>query len=75
MRHRPWVLLGIALVALAWLASEEIQHSYYQSRFVSEYASHLTYDLIDAPSDRVIYPVYGPFDHRYGYTADRKSVV
>ncbi|WP_022962851.1 transglycosylase domain-containing protein [Halopseudomonas pelagia] len=69
MRHRPWLLLGIALVALAWLASEEIQHSYYQSRFVSEYASQLTYELMDGPSERVIYPEYGPFDHRYGYTA------
>ncbi len=69
MRHRPWVLLGIALVALAWLASEEIQHSYYQSRFVSEYASQLTYELLDGPTERVIYPEYGPFDHRYGYTA------
>jgi hypothetical protein len=29
MRHRPWLLLGILLVALALLVSEEIQHSYY----------------------------------------------
>ncbi|MFO7704594.1 MAG: transglycosylase domain-containing protein, partial [Halopseudomonas sp.] len=69
MRHRPWLLLGIALVALALLVSEEIQHSYYQSRFVSEYASQLTYELVDGPTEQVIYPEYGPFDQRYGYTA------
>jgi membrane peptidoglycan carboxypeptidase len=68
MRHRPWLLLGILLVALALLISEEIQHSYYQSRFVSEYASQLTYELTDSPSEKVIYPEYGPFDWRYGYT-------
>ncbi len=69
MRHRPWLLLGILVVALAWLASEEIQHSYYQSRFVSDYAAQLSHELLDGPSDRVIYPEYGPFDQRYGYTA------
>lgn len=69
MRHRPWLLLGIAVVALAWLVSEEVQHSYYQSRFVSKYASQLTYELAGGVSDKVVYPEQGPFDERYGYTA------
>lgn len=68
MRHRPWLLLGVALVALAWLISTEIQHSYYQSRLISHYAADLTYDLGEGASDQVTYPEHGPFDQRYGYT-------
>ncbi|MBL4833794.1 MAG: penicillin-binding protein [Pseudomonas sp.] len=68
MRHRPWLLLVVASGALAWLISEEIQTSFYQSRFISQYADGLDFELGEGATERVSYPEYGPFDVRYGYS-------
>lgn len=64
----PLAFAAVASGALAWLICEEIQHSYYQSRFISEYAADLEFDLAEGSTEQVIYPQYGPFDQRYGYT-------
>ena len=69
MRARPWILLLCALLALGWLVSQEIEHSFYQSHFISRYAAQLNYDRVQSSSARVHYPEQGPFNQRLGYTA------
>ena len=61
-------LLVILVLATAYLVEFEVRTSYYQSYFLHKYATKLTYQLRDYPSDAVIYPKYGPFDDRHGYS-------
>ncbi|WP_240778860.1 transglycosylase domain-containing protein [Shewanella sp. SNU WT4] len=61
-------LLFLLLLALSALVFFEVTTSHYQSQFIHKFATRLTYEVQDKPSDNVIYPSYGPFDHRHGYT-------
>ena len=70
-RRRAWrivgilvVLLGVAFVALAWF---EARNSILQARELSGYARGLRYAVADGPSDAIVFPNDGPFDHRLGY--------
>lgn len=62
-----WLLI-IFILATAYLVEFEVRTSYYQSYFLHQYATKLTYQLRDYRSDAVIYPKYGPFDDRHGYS-------
>ncbi|MFC4655972.1 transglycosylase domain-containing protein [Rheinheimera marina] len=63
----PWLFLLLLLSAAA-LVAYELHTAHYQSTEITKYAKKLTYQLKDGPTDQVIYPVSGPFDHRLGYS-------
>ncbi|MGL5392489.1 MAG: transglycosylase domain-containing protein, partial [Shewanella sp.] len=65
---RAWLLFFILILCLVILIGQEIKTSYYQSKYLHQYAKTLTYDLKNAPTQSVIYPSYGPFDERHGYS-------
>ncbi|QSX31727.1 penicillin-binding protein [Shewanella cyperi] len=67
-RGRVWLLFFTLLLCLAVLIAQEIQTSYYQAKYLSRYASELTYELKPEPTQAVSYPDYGPFDERHGYS-------
>lgn len=67
-------LLFVFILATAYLIEFEVRTSYYQSHFLHKYATQLTYQLRDYPSDAVIYPKYGPFDDRHGYSQLPKKI-
>ncbi|GAA3970572.1 transglycosylase domain-containing protein [Allohahella marinimesophila] len=57
-------LLCIGIVGLAWF---EARTSWLQARLLPDYARSLSFDLEEGPSDRIRFPVQGPFDQRLGY--------
>ncbi|MCH1931690.1 transglycosylase domain-containing protein [Shewanella sp. A25] len=66
-----WFLFFVFIVLAAvasWLIWQEVQTSKYQAKYIHQYAKTLTYDLKNAPTDSIIYPSYGPFDERHGYS-------
>ncbi|MCG9962518.1 transglycosylase domain-containing protein [Shewanella cutis] len=67
-KGRAWFLLFILVFCLAILIGQEIKTSYYQSKYIHQYAKTLTYKLKNEPTQSVIYPSYGPFDERHGYS-------
>jgi membrane peptidoglycan carboxypeptidase len=61
----PLAVLALLLVpALVW----ELKTSTLQSRWLSDVASEVWYELHEGPSDRIRFPAAGPFDQRMGYT-------
>ena len=67
-RSKAGWLFIVLLLATAYLIEFEVRTSYYQSYFLHQYATKLTYKVRDYRSDAVIYPKYGPFDDRHGYS-------
>ncbi|MGL4447183.1 MAG: transglycosylase domain-containing protein [Shewanella sp.] len=65
---RAWLLFFILILCLVILIGQEVKTSYYQSKYLHQYAKTLTYELKNAPTQSVIYPSYGPFDERHGYS-------
>ncbi|NCO71700.1 MULTISPECIES: transglycosylase domain-containing protein [Shewanella] len=74
-RSKAGWLLIVLLLATAYLVEFEVRTSYYQSYFLHQYASKLTYKTRDYRSDAVIYPQYGPFDERHGYSQLPKKIA
>ncbi|TKC86838.1 glycosyl transferase family 51 [Trinickia terrae] len=71
-RRVKWILLLLAAVLIgiaAHFIDIEIETSRLQSRYLSGLARNLTYSVERGPSDRIRYPVSGPYDVRLGYTA------
>lgn len=62
------LVLFILLLIVAAAGAYEVKTSHFQSRFLHEYAKTLTYQQVPFESDKVIYPKYGPFDNRHGYS-------
>ena len=56
-----WVLLFVAL-------GYELKTSYLQSLYLSRVATRATYHVEKGPNPNAIFPTYGPFDQRLGYT-------
>lgn len=67
-KGRVWFLVFILVFCLAILIGQEVKTSYYQSKYIHQYAKTLTYTLENQPTQSVIYPSYGPFDERHGYS-------
>jgi membrane peptidoglycan carboxypeptidase len=61
------LLLVIFMLALALLIALEVKTSFYQAKFLHQYANSLTYRLQTGATTEVVYPQYGPFDERHGY--------
>ena len=67
-KGRAWFLFFILILCLAILIGQEIKTSFYQAKYINQYAQKLTYELRSEPTSSVIYPSYGPFDERHGYS-------
>lgn len=65
---RAWFLFFILILCVAILIGQEIKTSFYQAKYVNQYAQKLTYELKSEPTSSIIYPSYGPFDERHGYS-------
>ena len=68
MRLRIWLVLGFLSLTLVCVAGFEFRYAWFQSQWVSEYASRLHYQLGDGPSDAIRFPAAGPFNQRLGYS-------
>lgn len=68
-RFWRWLAFGMLLALLGGLLWLEAQSSFLQSRFLSAFASGLTYHLGDGANQTPVYPTQGPFDERLGYVA------
>ncbi|GGP70131.1 glycosyl transferase [Shewanella algicola] len=73
-KSKAGILWVILILATAYLLEFEVRTSYYQSHFLHQYASKLTYKKRDYRSNAVIYPEYGPFDDRHGYSQLPKKI-
>ncbi|MGB5446505.1 MAG: transglycosylase domain-containing protein, partial [Psychromonas sp.] len=68
-RRRPrWIFFALLFSAIAIFIEFEVRTSYYQAKLLNVYSNQLTYQVVQSATDNVIYPKYGPFDLRYGYT-------
>ena len=62
-------LLGAALAAAVGVAlGYEIRTSGLEARLLPRYTAKLSYELASGPSDSIVFPQAGPFDHRRGYS-------
>ena len=74
VRKTSWLKISIytlglgVLSALAAALVYEVRTSTLQARFASHYAKALRFDVNPGASEAVIYPAFGPFDQRLGYT-------
>lgn len=60
------VLLG-TVVAIAWLAHDEMRHSRWQARWLAEFAAPITYHVAPGSAREPLPPDQGPYDIRLGY--------
>ncbi|MCT7943799.1 transglycosylase domain-containing protein [Shewanella septentrionalis] len=67
-KGRVWFLFFILICCIALLIGLEVKTSFYQAKYINQHAKTLTYELDNSPSTAVIYPSYGPFDERHGYS-------
>ena len=68
MRLRFWLILGCLSLILVGLAGFESRYAWFQSNWVSEYASRLHYQMDDGQSAAIRFPEAGPFNQRLGYS-------
>ncbi|MDR5906155.1 transglycosylase domain-containing protein [Franzmannia qiaohouensis] len=68
LRNTLLIALALVSVSLATLLVAEARTSHFQAQELSRYAGTLTYTLSPGPSERIVFPQYGPFDIRLGYT-------
>lgn len=66
-RWKLWILWILVSVLVCIPIRYEIQTSHFQSRFLSEYAEKLSYDVGPGPSENIVFPKNGPFNKRRGY--------
>src|SRR5262252_6633076 len=61
--------VAIALLALiGWGLASESRTSYLQSRIFSRFARETSFSVEPGPSETVVFPKWGPYDERLGYT-------
>lgn len=64
---RPWVVTLLSFAGFASLVAVEMHTAYLQSRWLSHYASKLTWDMVDGACDKPMPALAGPYDVRLGY--------
>ena len=61
--------VAIALLALTgWGLASEARTSYLQSRIFSHFARETSFSVEPGPSETIVFPKWGPYDERLGYT-------
>lgn len=68
MRLRIWIVLGLILLIVVAALGLELRYAWLQSRWISEYAQRLTYQVGEGESDAIRFPEAGPFNARLGYS-------
>ncbi len=67
-RRRLCLLIALLALALGLILYQEAESSRLQASMISKKAQELSYALVKGPSDRIEFPVHGPFDRRLGYS-------
>ena len=61
--------VAIALLALiGWGLANEARTSYLQSQIFSHFARETSFSVEPGPSETIVFPKWGPYDERLGYT-------
>ena len=68
MRLRIWLVVGVVSLMLFCVAGFEFRYAWFQSQWISDYASRLHYQLGDGESEAIRFPEAGPFNQRLGYS-------
>ncbi len=66
-RWRLWVWGMFLLLALGAGVWNEMNTSFWQSYYLSQYAEKLSYTVEPGPSREIVFPKYGPFNTQRGY--------
>jgi membrane peptidoglycan carboxypeptidase len=61
-------LIALLALSLGLILYQEAESSRLQASMISKKAQELSYALVKGPSDRIEFPVHGPFDRRLGYS-------
>src|SRR5690554_4907147 len=69
MRLRIWIVIGVVSLMLICVAGFEFRYAWLQSKWISDYASQLHYQVDDGESEAIRFPDAGPFNQRLGYSA------
>jgi membrane peptidoglycan carboxypeptidase len=64
--HARWRAVAIAVFECLLLA--EARTSYLQSRLLSLWTAHMTFEVRPGPNNTIRFPQWGPYDERLGYT-------
>src|SRR5262249_33250163 len=69
-RHRGPSLGGrnCRIALIGWGLASEARTSYLQSRIFSHFAREASFSVEPGPSETIIFPKWGPYDERLGYT-------
>ena len=68
VRLARWgVVLG-GIASLGWGLIAEARTSYLQSRLLSRWTAHMTFEVRPGPNNTIRFPQWGPYDERLGYT-------
>ena len=68
VRLARWgVVLG-GIASLGWGLIAEARTSYLQSRLLSLWTAHMTFEVRPGPNNTIRFPQWGPYDERLGYT-------
>lgn len=67
-RRRLCLLIALLALSLGLILYQEAESSRLQASMISKKAQELSYALVKGPSDRIEFPVHGPFDRRLGYS-------
>lgn len=62
-----WLMFGLALLLVAGFAAYELIASPLQAMVLADYARRLNYRSASGASDRIRFPLAGPYDTRLGY--------
>lgn len=62
------------LLLLAYMGWRELKTSRWQASYLSKIASEATFNVQDGPSESIVFPRFGPYDERLGYTKIPKMI-
>jgi membrane peptidoglycan carboxypeptidase len=63
-----WAVALAVLALLGWGLASEARTSYLQSRIFSHFAREMSFSVKPGPSETIVFPKWGPYDERLGYT-------
>ncbi|MDM8551310.1 transglycosylase domain-containing protein [Desulfobacterales bacterium HSG2] len=62
------ILAAILLITILAAVWNEMHTSFFQSRYLTEYAAKLSYSIEEEATQNVVFPEEGPFNKRRGYS-------
>lgn len=67
-RLRVRILAAILLISIFAAIWNEMHTSFFQSRYLAEYAAKLSYSIEEEETQNIVFPEGGPFNKRHGYS-------